>query len=149
MPHTFREVRDLADDVRRAFEDLERHAGVQGVSGECAPSVDVYETPAAIEVVMDLPGVPEDAIRVIVKRGTVLIVGEKTPTFCPAGDATFHLVERGFGRFARAVRLPAAVDASRATATLRHGELRIVLPRIEDRRGREIQVPIQLAAPGD
>jgi HSP20 family protein len=98
---------------------------------------------------MDLPGVPEDAVRVIVKRGTVLIVGEKTPTFCPAGDATFHLVERGFGRFARAVRLPTAVDASRATATLRHGELRIVLPRIEDRRGREIQVPIQLAEPGD
>ena len=144
----FREVRDLADDVRRAFEDLERHAGVHGVSGECAPSVDVYETVEAIEIVMDVPGVPEEAVLVIVKRGTVLIVGEKTPTFCPASDATFHLVERGFGRFARAVRLPAAVDGSRAQATLRDGELRIVLPRIEDRRGREIPVPIHRAKPG-
>jgi HSP20 family protein len=148
MPHMFREARDLADDVRRAFEDLERHAGVHGVSGECAPSVDVYETAEAIEVVMDLPGVPEDAVRVLVKQGTVLIVGEKTPTFCPASDATFHLVERGFGRFARAVRLPGAVDASRAEATLEDGELRLVLPRIEERRGREISVPIRRVGRG-
>jgi HSP20 family protein len=143
MPHTFRDARDLADDVRRAFEELEHHAGVQGISGECSPAVDVYETGDTIEIVIDLPGVPDDAVRLLVKGGTVLIVGEKTATFCPATDATFHLVERGFGRFARAIRLPAAVNASRATAILTHGELRLILPRVDDRRNREIAVPVR------
>jgi HSP20 family molecular chaperone IbpA len=30
-----------------------------------------------------------------------------------------------------------------ATATLRDGELRVTLPRIEERRGRERRIPIQ------
>ena len=60
-----------------------------------------------------------DRVRVLIKDGVVLLVGEKLPPD-PAGraDATFHLVERGFGRFARAVRLSGAVDAGRARARL-------------------------------
>lgn len=139
----FREAQDLTDDVRRVFEELERHAGVTGVSGECAPAVDVFETAAGVEVVVDLPGVSLDAVRVLIKGTALLIVGEKTPTFCPTADATFHLVERGFGRFARAVRLSGALDASRASATLESGELRVLVPRLEERRGHEIVVPIR------
>jgi HSP20 family molecular chaperone IbpA len=52
------------------------------------------------------------------------------------------LVERGFGRFARAVRLEGAFDGGRITATIRAGELRIVVPKIAERRGREFLVPI-------
>ena len=139
----FREARDLTDDVRRVFEELERHAGVTGVAGECAPAVDVFETSAGVEIVVDLPGVPVDAVRVVVKGTALLIVGEKTPAFCPTADATFHLVERGFGRFARAVRLSGALDASRASAVLENGELRVMVPRLEERRGHEIVVPIR------
>ena len=41
-----------------------------------------------------------------------------------------HVAERAFGRFGRAIRISGAVDVGRARATLRHGELRVVLPRI-------------------
>jgi HSP20 family protein len=58
------------------------------------------------------------------------------------GDSSFHLVERGFGRFARAVRLSGAVDASRASASLVDGELRVSLPKIAERRGRAIHVAV-------
>jgi HSP20 family protein len=57
--------------------------------------------------------------------------------------ASFHLVERGFGRFARGVRLPGACDAARARAALRAGELSLSVPRIAERRGRQIMVPIE------
>ena len=143
MPHLFREARDLADDVRRVFEELERQSVSRGVSGECVPAIDVLETPDAIEIVLDLPGVRADAVRILIKGSVVLIVGEKAPAACLSRDASFHLVERGFGRFARVVRLAGPFDASRAEAVLRDGELRLVLPRIEDRRGREIPVPIK------
>jgi HSP20 family molecular chaperone IbpA len=52
-------------------------------------------------------------------------------------------VERDFGRFARAVRLHTAVDAGRARAVLTLGELRVILPKIADRRGREIRVTVE------
>jgi HSP20 family molecular chaperone IbpA len=84
---------------------------------------------------------------VLLKAGTVLVAGEKLsapPAGIGAGD--FHLVERGFGRFARAVRVTAAFDGSRATAHVTEGELRIVLPRIHERRGQPRQVSLGLPA---
>lgn len=144
MAHLFREARDLADDVRRLFEDIERQTAGRSLSGgECVPAVDVLESPTAIEIVVDLPGVQADSVRVLIKGGLVLIAGEKEPTACASPDASFHLVERGFGRFARVVRLTGAFDAARAEASLEVGELRLVVPKIDERRGRELSVPIR------
>jgi len=42
------------------------------------------------------------------------------------------------------VRVEVAFDGSRVRARLRQGELRVVLPKIEDRRGREIAVPVEV-----
>jgi hypothetical protein len=41
------------------------------------------------------------------------------------------------------VRISGAVDAGRAKATLGAGELRIELPRIADRRGGQIAIPVE------
>jgi len=144
----FREADNLAEDIRRAFEELERAAAGPS-SGECEPALDVVETAAAIEVVIDLPGVESGAVRVVARGDAVLIVGEKRPAASPPGPARFHLVERGFGRFARVVRLAGAFDMARATATLRRGELRLALPKIEEQRGREIVIPIRTQADGE
>jgi HSP20 family molecular chaperone IbpA len=51
-------------------------------------------------------------------------------------------VERDFGRFARAVRLTGAFDVPRARATLREGELTVVLPKLLERRGRAHRVAV-------
>jgi HSP20 family protein len=106
----------------------------------------VLETDAAIEIVVDVPGLGADALRVLIKHGIVLVVGEKDRAEGSRTPMSYHLVERDFGRFARAVRLHTAVDARGARATLAHGELRIVVPKIVDRRGAEIAVPIETGA---
>ena len=114
------------------------------VAGECMPGVDVFETEKSVEIVLDLPGVAADCVRVLFKAGVVLVVGEKErPDFSKRAPASFHLVERDFGRFARAVRVTAAIDGAKAHARLHHGELRIVLPRIKERRGSGLLVPIE------
>jgi HSP20 family protein len=136
---------DLADEVRRLFDDLaarrpdRRHV----VAGECVPLVDVLETGRNVEIVLDLPGVTAEALRVVIKSGVVLIVGEKERSEpSKRVPASFHLVERDFGRFARAVRIQSPIDANAARAWLSNGELRLVIPRVEERRGRAIPVPI-------
>ncbi|MEY4093363.1 MAG: hypothetical protein RLZZ53_562 [Acidobacteriota bacterium] len=140
----------LAEDVHRLLDDLARKRPDkrQLVAGECMPVVDVFETDRSVEIVLDLPGVSADAIRILFKAGVLLIVGEKErPDMSRRGPSSFHLVERDFGRFARAVRINAAIDGAQARARLVNGELRVVLPRIVERRGGGVMVPIDSTVP--
>ncbi|MBL8137274.1 MAG: Hsp20/alpha crystallin family protein [Acidobacteria bacterium] len=139
------DVGDVSADVRRLFEDLlkQRPERRHQITGECLPLLDVFETHDALDLLLDLPGVSAASIRVLVKAGVVIIAGEKDrPEQGARGTASYHLVERDFGRFARAVRVHVAIDAARATATLTNGELRVRLPKIEERRGQGLLVPI-------
>ena len=142
MPRIFLERREMGDELRRLFDLLDGQSRAAGGTGETNPPMDVVDSPSAITVVMDLPGVPADAIQIVLTRGTLLVAGTKLPAGCGHKDAAFHLAERTFGRFARIVRLSGAVDGGRAHATLRAGELRIEVPRVEERRGRQIRIPI-------
>ena len=136
------ESTDLAETVRRLLRDLDDTHGAGGRIGECRPPIDVYETGDAIEVALDVPGVAPEDVRVVVRENAVVVVGEKAPGPCAGKDARFHLAERTFGRFARALRLSTPVDASKARAELSGGRLRIIVPRIDDRRGRDIPVKV-------
>ena len=135
------EIGEFADEVRRVFLELGRVFGAESLAGECSPSVDVYETDDAIEVVVDLPGVDAAAVRLVSKGDALLIAGDKAPRRV-GRESSFHLVERGYGRFARVVRLARTCDASKARATLNDGELLISVPKIRERRGQPIQIPI-------
>lgn len=140
-----REAADLAEDAQTLLMELDRDVpGAAQATGECRPALDVVDTAATVEVVVDVPGVPADALRVVVRRNTVLVVGAKLSHGTPA-DARFHVAERSHGRFARAVRLTGAVDASRARAVVAGGLLRVILPRLDDRRGTPIRIPVESA----
>lgn len=134
---------ELGDDIRELFEDLTRSLGSDpsAYPGQCRPLVDVFETDTAVELVVDTCGVPARALRVLFRGGVVIVAGEKAPT-STMPDAAYHLVERDFGRFARAVRLSGAFDVARARATLDLGELTVVLPKLLERRGRAHRVPV-------
>ena len=137
------ESRELTEDVRELFEDLAAHLSHEqrAYSGEYHPPLDVRETGEALEVVVDVSGIKPEAIRVLFRAGVVIIAGEKAPT--PSSEEqTFHLVEREFGRFARAVRVSGSFDVQHARATVRQGELTVLLPKLTDRRGRAHRIPV-------
>ena len=118
-------------------------SGAATPSAECSPAVDVLERPDAIEIVADVPGVPRDAIRVVFTNHSVVIAGRKIPPGCDQRDAAFHFAERRFGLFARVIPIAGAVDATKARASLRGGELHVSLPRIDERRGPGIPIAIE------
>jgi len=137
------ESRELAEDIRALFDDLAvslKHEQ-RAYSGECHPTLDVLETDEAVEIVMDLSGVSRDALRIAFRAGVVIIAGEKAPVPAQAHH-TYHLVEREFGRFARAVRVTGAFDVPNAQAVLQNGELVVTLPKIHDRRDRMHRIAI-------
>ena len=138
------ESRELVDDLRQVFADLAATLGPEqrAYSGEYHPALDVVETSTDVEIVIDLAGVPAEAVRVLFRSDVLIVAGEKAPAPTTA-DPNFHLLERGFGRFARAVRLSGAFEIGQAQATLLSGELTIVLPKRLDRRGQVQRIPIQ------
>ena len=77
---------------------------------------------------------------------SLLVAGEKAPPRA-SDDQTFHLVEREFGRFARAVRLNGAFDVPRARASVDDGELTIVLPKLVERRDQSHHIPVTPSQP--
>lgn len=127
--------RELPEDLRALIE--------AGSTPECTPPFDILETATGIEILMDLPGVSASDVEIAFTRNVLLIAGRKLPRPCKHVDAAFHVVERAFGRFGRAITLDGAFDTARATATLSAGELRLVLPRQHDRRGRQIRIPVR------
>jgi HSP20 family protein len=138
------EVSELAEDVRAIFDELAATLKTEqrAYSGECHPAVDVFETDTSVEIVVDVSGISLDAVRVLFRAGVVLIAGEKAPPVAREPQ-TFHLVEREFGRFARAVRVNGAFDVDAGHASIREGELTIVLPKRADRRGRAHRIEIR------
>ena len=139
------EIGDFADESGRSSSSSGRAFGSESLTGECAPPLDVYETDDTLEITVDLPGVDPAAVRVIGKGDSVLIAGEKAARRARR-ESSFHLVERGYGRFARVVRLDAPCDTSKARATLVNGELRVSIPKIAERRGNSDSDRDQLAS---
>jgi len=136
MARVYVERRELPAELLRL---LDTHPA----AAECTPPLDLIETDAGIDAVLDVPGVPASSIEIVLSRNVLLVTGQKLPAVCEHGDAAFHIAERSFGRFARAIAVDGAVDAGGATATLANGELRVFLPRLAERRGGQIRIPIQ------
>jgi len=135
MARVYVERRELPAELLRLLD-------ASPVAAECTPPLDIIETNAALEAILDIPGVPEESVEIVLSGNVLLVTGQKLPSRCEHHDAAFHIAERSFGRFARAIGVDGAFDAGRATATLNGGELRIVLPRLADRRGGPIRIPI-------
>ena len=135
------EAGDFNDEIKQIYRELGRSLG-DTVAGECAPAIDMYETDDSVEIAVDLPAVDASTIRVLVKGSALLVAGEKSARR-GRGDSSFHLVERGYGRFARVIRLAVPCDTARARALLAEGELRISVPKLADRRGRTMRISVQ------
>lgn len=112
-------------------------------AAECTPPLDIIETDAGVEAILDIPGVQASSVEIVFSRNVLLVTGQKRPSGCEHGDAAFHIAERSFGRFARAISVEGAFDPGRATARLIDGELRVFLPRRAERRGGQIPIPIR------
>ncbi|HTM25826.1 MAG TPA: Hsp20/alpha crystallin family protein [Vicinamibacterales bacterium] len=136
MVRVFLERRELPDDLRHLLDQ-------NVAAAECTPPLDIIETGAALEVLLDVPGVSATEIDIVFARNVLLVTGYKQPALCGHSDAAFHIAERAFGRFGRAIKLEGAFDTGRASAVLAGGELRIVLPRQSERRGRLTRIPIR------
>jgi HSP20 family protein len=103
------------------------------------PKVDVTEDKDAVTVKAEVPGVEQDDLSVSLQDGVLTIKGEKEAEK-EEKDKQYHRVERTYGAFVRALRLPAAVDSEKVAATFKNGVLTVVLPKAPEAKGTAIPV---------
>jgi HSP20 family protein len=95
------------------------------------PHLNIYESPSALIVCVDISGMKPDAFEVDVVDGALIIRGRRTaPTpESHGGDIGVHLMEIDNGPFCRQVGLPTSIDRDAITAEYRDGLLWITLPK--------------------
>ena len=105
--------------------------------GQWEPKIDVAETKDAITVKAEVPGVDQKDIAISLQDHVLTIKGEKEEEK-EEKDKRYHRVERSYGAFSRMMRLPAAVDASKAAASFKDGVVTITLPKAPEAKGTTI-----------
>lgn len=134
-----REVATFQREVDRALRDVFGASTAPATAGAWAPALDVEETEDDFTLHVELPGVAAEDVEVSLEENVLTIEGERG--FYGDRDADgFRRVERAFGRFHRAIRLPDRVDGQRVSATQRDGVLTIHVPKAEEAKPRRITV---------
>ena len=145
----WRELRELAGDALTRFNprtlptnDSAADARMAGRTARWSVlAAEVTDTDGTVEVALEAPGLEADDFEVEVRDDVLVIRGEKRMSR-EETRGHYFVMERAYGQFERAIKLPSAVDDKGATARYRHGVLSISLPKIDAPRGRRIAVEL-------
>jgi len=131
----------LQQEVERLFDDFGMRVGPSsnGRAGALTPRMDVAETDKTIELTAELPGLEEKDVQVNLADNILTIRGEKSAK-SEQKDKNYHLVERNFGSFYRALELPPGVKGDAIQASLDKGVLTVRIPKPEPSVTKKIEV---------
>jgi len=137
----FREVSRLRSEMDRLWDEYfgAGRRGLQPLEEAWLPAVDVSESEDKITVKAEIPGLEAKDIDISMSGDTLTIKGEKK-TETEEKEENYHLVERSYGSFRRAMKIPATVDADKVEATYKNGVLTVVLPKKEEVKPKAIEI---------
>jgi HSP20 family protein len=105
-----------------------------------SPALDVYQDKDNFTVVVELPGLKKEEIDISLHGDALTISGERKAEE-KKGKEGFR-TERFYGSFQRTVTLPAAVNAKDVKASYQDGILKVVLPKAEEAKPKQIEVSV-------
>ncbi|HEY9900266.1 MAG TPA: Hsp20/alpha crystallin family protein [Pantanalinema sp.] len=127
------------DDLRTEFQQALGPAAIP--AGNWSPAVDAFETEAEWVFLVELAGLKQEDIRLLLDGDELTLAGER-PYAEPEG-AKAHRVERTYGSFQRTFRLPSGTNHERLKASLKEGVLTLRLPKVEAGRSRSIPISME------
>jgi HSP20 family molecular chaperone IbpA len=131
------EIKELVDDLWSVPRFVVTRRGFR-------PNVDCIrsESPPALHVVVELPGVDPGSIQVIAADRVLVVAGERCR---PKVSGRYQQMELEYGPFQRRISLDEPVDTASATARFERGLLTVVLP-IAAKPPRRERVTITIGA---
>jgi HSP20 family protein len=137
----FRDLNVLQDRMNRLFEDAGRgwRPDEPAATTTWSPAVDIFETEQEIVVKAELPGMDRSGITLNLEKNVLTLRGERKFEK-EAKDDNYHRIERSYGSFSRAFSIPVTVDEEKIRADYKEGVLKIVLPKKEQVKPKQIRI---------
>jgi HSP20 family protein len=107
------------------------------------PHVDLCQTEDRVLVRAELPGVVMTDIRLTFQQDTLRLQGIKRETDKKRKLRCYYCLERRYGKFDRCINIDWIVNPRLIHASLNKGILTIELPKLRDRRGTVVEIPIK------
>ncbi|TAK51176.1 MAG: Hsp20/alpha crystallin family protein [Gammaproteobacteria bacterium] len=102
------------------------------------PPVDIFEDADGVSLVLDMPGVTKDRLRIEAEREALVVEGEAAINV-PDGIEPAYAEIRST-RYRRSFTLTSELDADRIEASLKDGVLSLRIPKRAELKPRRIEV---------
>jgi HSP20 family protein len=138
----FFELNRIQNEINRLFENLSEIREGSDPAASWAPNVDIHEGASDLVLSFELPGVDPSSVRLSVNGNSLILRGNKPRSEAQTG-AKYHCLERGFGSFKRVIVLGTPINTHQARTEYRDGLLKVTFPKVPNRRGEEVAIPIK------
>lgn len=142
-----RDIQQTLDHFRRTMDQVFgeffgssgfRATGSNGTQWSFVPAVETGWTDESLNLRFIVPGVSEGDLKVYVQGNQLIVEGErKSPQHLVASGAFTQLV---YGKFYRAIDLPAGLDLEKIDCRLHDGVLDVRIPVAEAMKPRRIPI---------
>lgn len=134
----FREIDSIQREMNRLFDSLAPRT-FEEFGSAFVPAAEMEETPEAIHLKLEVPGMDAKDIDIQVTADSVSISGErKSETKTEEKGMTRS--EFRYGSFSREIPLPIRVQNTNVSAEYKDGILNLTLPKAEEEKNRVVKV---------
>jgi len=138
LPRPFDVMGQLKREMDRLFADFSGRTASPFRAG-VFPPINASEDDENLYLRSELPGIQPDEIEISVEGDTLTLRGERKLPEAAEG-VNYHRREREAGRFRRVITLPTRINPDRVEAVFKNGMLKIVMPKAEEIRAKQVKV---------
>ena len=113
---------------RHLFEDFMTNEPAANQGYFFRPGVEITESEKSFDILVSLPGMSKEEIKIETKGDDLIISGERLNKR-KEENGKVHLSEINYGSFTRSFYLPENVDKNKIEASYDHGMLQVRLPK--------------------
>jgi HSP20 family protein len=110
-------------------------------AGSFVPPVDIYEDANRLVLKLEVPGIPQENLQIILENQTLTVKGERK-FVQDEKEENFHRIERRYGSFIRSFSLPSPIDTESARASYENGVLSVTLQKKEAAKPKQLKIEI-------
>lgn len=126
-----REMNSLFDSIVPSNSDI--------MSSGFVPAAEMSETPEAVELKLEIPGMDAKDIDIQVAAESIAITGDRQSEIKTETDGMTRSEFR-YGSFRRVIPLPARVKNTEVNAEYKDGILHLTLPKAEEEKNKVVKV---------
>jgi len=133
----FREIELLQREMNQLFDTLSDTGRV--ANGGFVPAAEIHETPEAVHLRVEIPGMEVKDLDVQVTADAVSIGGERRSE-TRTEEKGMVRSEFRYGKFNRVIPLPVRVQNNKVEAEYKDGILNLTMPKVEQEQNKVVKV---------